>query len=413
MTVVEGVADLVARRALRAVFQPIVDLDSGHVVAYEALTRGPQGSPLERPDVLFEQARAQGLHVELDRACRDMALATAHAAGVRERRLFVNAEPDALGTLPSAAEHEALPVTLELTERELTSRPAEMLRAVATARDRGWGIALDDVGADPASLALLPLISPDVIKLDLRLVQARPDPEVAAVMSALTAHAERTGALLLAEGIETHAHVLVARSLGATLGQGWHFGRPAPLPADAALPSSSPLDLPFLGGDRMHERRTPFRAVTEHRAQRSGTKRLLLEICTHLESKAAAGGRSAIVLSTFQHERNLTPATAALYEHLARVSALVGAFGVGVDDLSVAGVRGGTLAPGDPLALEWDVVVLTPDYAAALVALDRLDADVADLDRRFDFVLTHDRELVVQAARGLVAHLSPRDPRAL
>ena len=50
--------------AVRSVFQPIVDLDAGTVVAYEALARGPQG-PWERPDVLFAEARRTGDLAEL------------------------------------------------------------------------------------------------------------------------------------------------------------------------------------------------------------------------------------------------------------------------------------------------------------------------------------------------------------
>ena len=47
-------------------------------------------------------------------------------------------------------------------------------------------------------------------------------------MNAVNAHAERTGAVVLAEGIETEEHLATARALGATLGQGWYFGRPGP-----------------------------------------------------------------------------------------------------------------------------------------------------------------------------------------
>ena len=78
------------------------------------------------------------------------------------------------------------------------------------------------------SLAFLPLLRPDVVKLDLRLVQERPGPAIAEIMNAVNAHAERTGAVVLAEGIETEEHLVMARALGATLGQGWLFGRPGP-----------------------------------------------------------------------------------------------------------------------------------------------------------------------------------------
>ena len=77
----------------------------------------------------------------------------------------------------------------------------------------------------------MPILRPDVIKLDLRLVQARPTLEIAAIMNAVAAESERTGALVVAEGSETERHRVTVVALGATLGQGWLFGYPAELPA--------------------------------------------------------------------------------------------------------------------------------------------------------------------------------------
>ena len=62
--------DLLETGGLRAVFQPIVELGSGAILGYEALARGPVGSPLEMPDELFPVARAEGVLERLDRACR-------------------------------------------------------------------------------------------------------------------------------------------------------------------------------------------------------------------------------------------------------------------------------------------------------------------------------------------------------
>ncbi len=100
-----------------------------------------------------------------------------------------------------------LNVVVEVTERSLVSAPAELLAALSVVRDLGWGVALDDVGADVMSLALMPFVQPDVIKLDLRLIQQQPDREIAAIVGAVDAQAERTCALVLAEGIETNEHL--------------------------------------------------------------------------------------------------------------------------------------------------------------------------------------------------------------
>ncbi|MBJ7452787.1 MAG: EAL domain-containing protein, partial [Blastococcus sp.] len=88
--------DRVLDGGVRSVFQPIVDLDSDCVVAYEALARGPEG-PLERPDAMFAAARAAGRLAELDEACRAAAFRGAVAHNLlAPTTVFVNVEPDVL-----------------------------------------------------------------------------------------------------------------------------------------------------------------------------------------------------------------------------------------------------------------------------------------------------------------------------
>jgi EAL domain-containing protein (putative c-di-GMP-specific phosphodiesterase class I) len=80
-----------------------------------------------------------------------------------------------------------LDVVLEITERALSTRPAELLATVERLRADGWKIALDDVGADEMSLAFMALLRPEVVKLDLSLVQRRPNPAIAEIMNAVNA----------------------------------------------------------------------------------------------------------------------------------------------------------------------------------------------------------------------------------
>ena len=75
-------------------------------------------------------------------------------------------------------------------------------------------------------------------------------------------------------------------------------------------------------------------------------------------------------------------------------------------DAGARGPRGRAPGPGDPLRGEWDVIMVGPHFAAALVARDCGD-DGPDADRRFDFVITHDRDLVVRAAQPLLDKLAP------
>jgi EAL domain-containing protein (putative c-di-GMP-specific phosphodiesterase class I) len=409
-TLADELRQILEEGLVRSVYQPIVDIDTKEIVAYEALARGPQGSPLERPDLLFATAHEVGAVEELEWACRAAALSGALEAGLRQT-LFVNVEPSLLDAAipPHVAElleraGRELDVVLELTERALTDRPAEMLARVDALRGLGLAIALDDVGADRRSLALMPFVRPDVIKLDLRLVQENPTPAIAAIVHAVNAEAERSGAVLLAEGIETEEQRDVARALGARYGQGWLFGRPGALPETPA--ASSTLLAPRHAVQPAPS--SPYDAIAARIRPRRGTKRLLLAISKHLEAQVVAQGEAAVVFATFQEARHFTSLSAARYERLASHAALVGALGCGLASEPAPGVRGACFDADDPLKGEWNIVVIAPHFAAAFVARDLGDCHDDDMSRRFDFCLTYDRDLAVEAARGLLARIAPR-----
>jgi EAL domain-containing protein (putative c-di-GMP-specific phosphodiesterase class I) len=405
-----SVADLVDRQGVRSAYQPLVDLYSGETVGYEALARGPRGSRLERPNLLFEAARVAGLEREVEWECQRAALQGGVDAGLaRGQALFVNVEPRLLRA--ERPEHiaalldealEGFSVFAEFTERSLTDRPAEVLAAVERLRERGVGIALDDVGADPRSLALMPFLAPDVIKLDLRLVQENPTPQVAEIVHAISAEAERTGALVLAEGIETEQHRQTALSLGARYGQGWLFGRPGELRPETS-PIANAISRPPRTEHSAHA--SPFEAVAAHRPIRRGTKRLLLSLSMQIEAQAANLGASAVILSTFQEAEFFTATTAARYSRLSQRAALAGALGVGLSEQPAPGVRGVAIEHVDPLRGEWDVTVIAPHFAMAFVARELGDSG-ADMERRFDFATTYDRDLAIAAARALMSRVA-------
>ena len=396
--------------SLTSAFQPIVDLATGVVVGYEALARGPAGR-LARPDELFAVARADGLVAELDRACQQAAFDGAVAEGMRAPlTLFVNLEPAALDAGPIAAlaaAADSLPsglhVVVELTERALGTHPAELLRNVERIRELGVGIALDDVGAEPLSLAFMSLLRPDVVKLDLRLVQQRPDAEVASIMNAVNAYAERSGAVILAEGIENARHLTLARALGARVGQGWLFGRPVPdlLPG----PAGAQLRLPPRPRTQ-HSSPTPFGCLGPGVDVRRSPKSLLVEVSRFLEREAARLGPAGIVAASFQVADHFTPGTARRYARIAERAGFVCVVGRGLPPEPLPGVRGADLRPDDPVGAEWDLVVLDPHFAVALLARD-LGDDGPEADRTFEFALTYDRPTVEAAAHALIGKLAP------
>jgi EAL domain-containing protein (putative c-di-GMP-specific phosphodiesterase class I) len=396
---------------VHSVFQPLVDLRDESIVGYEALARGPLGA-LASPDRLFDTARRLGRLQELDEMCRRTAIIEASAAGIAAPlTLFVNVEPEALDRASLAellrladATADGPQLVLEITERALAFQPAELLRSVQCLREAGWRIALDDVGADDSSLAFMALLRPDVVKLDIQLVQSRPDAAIAQIVSAVNAYSERSGCLLLAEGIETRQHLDVAKSLGAQVGQGWLFGRPQAVISDQrnALSLRAPAAIPTYP--------SPFSCLPPRVALRQSTKPLLIEVSKHLERAAAQVGTTGVLLATFQHNDHFTRATAERYRHLANTVGFVGVLGQALTEEPATGVRGANLLAGDPVLQEWDVIVLGPHFAAALLARD-LRQGTSERKRTFEFALTYDREIVEHAARSAMSRIQ-RSPAA-
>jgi EAL domain-containing protein (putative c-di-GMP-specific phosphodiesterase class I) len=391
-----------------------VRLADRRAIAYEALARGPAGSQLERPDLLFAAARAEGLETALDWECWRAALRGALETDLDPgRALFVNVEPSSAASwVPEIGDpllEDALdrfPLVVELTERALPNHTTDLIPLAEDLRRRGARIALDDVGTDPHSLALLPFLRPDVIKLDLGLMQERPSREIAETAHAVAAEAERTGALILAEGIETEEHLLRALALGASYGQGWFFGRPGELRPDREAGRGEGIfPLRRNAAKILPRERSPFEIVASKRPLRRADKRLLLELSRSIERQTDNQASSTVVMSTFQEARYFTPATARRYTELAAGSALVAALGVGMSAEPAPGVRGVRLGADESLRGEWNVVVLGPHYGAAFVARD-LGDDRPDMERRFDFALTHDRDLVTEAARSMMRRLA-------
>jgi EAL domain-containing protein (putative c-di-GMP-specific phosphodiesterase class I) len=390
--------------ALRAVFQPIVELQTGSTIGFEALTRGPLGSELEMPAKLFATAAREGALADLDRACRRTALATAQAEGLDPSKLlFLNAEPaaidvESMSELSLVNGVRSSSVVVEMTERALTARPSEVLAAVRLLREHDCRIALDDLGADRRSLALMPFLAPDVIKLDIGLTQGSlPPDDVARIISAVGAEAERSGALVLAEGIETDEQLRRAEAMGATLGQGWLFGRPEALPSGPG--SRGRVEVPRTPVQDP-SRETPFERVASRRPTRRADKSMLLALSRHLEREATTLEGEAVVAAVFQDASFFTADTRRGYEELAEAAALVCALGPGMPEAPGAGIRGAALATDDPLSGEWIVAVVGPHFAAALVAREIGDPGTAD--QPFEHCVTYDRNLVVEVADQLL-----------
>ncbi|TFV61457.1 EAL domain-containing protein [Mycobacterium sp. PS03-16] len=388
---------------ITSLYQPIVSLPDGRLVGFEALARWP-GLDDPDPGTVFSHAAATGRLDGLDRACIHAAIGGALAGDLsRGSLLLVNAEPatsyrDWADDDVMARGREELAVMFEITERSLLEHPQTVLRKVAALREDGFGVALDDVGVHPDSLALLDVISPDVIKLDIDIIQSQPRYDHARTLSAVLAHHERTGAVILAEGIETDDHLEQALAMGATLGQGFRFGRAGALAGarpSAWTPPERRAGLAPLTG-------SPFDLVAQRMPTRTARKQTLMAFTRHLESQAMHLTDPPMVLAAVQRSTYFTGRTADTYRRLAEHCPLVAVFGENLPADLGANIRGVQLDSADPLCAEWTVLVLGPHHAAGLLARELPDGEVRDAARRFEFAITYDRSVVTVGVRNLL-----------
>ena len=234
--------DLVVSRQITSVYEPIVEVESRIVFGYEALARGPEGSELHSPRVLFATATEQDLLFQLDCLCRQSGL-----HGARElpggAKLFLNVRPTTIHD--PAFRAESISKTLEacglspsdmvfeISEQESIGN-FDIFREVRDYyRGLGFQIALDDTGAGYASLEAVMELSPDFIKVDRAFVHGiDEDPGRQELLRALHSVANRIGARIICEGLDTLEELATLGRLGIPFGQGWLFGKPHPLRSD-------------------------------------------------------------------------------------------------------------------------------------------------------------------------------------
>ncbi len=230
---------------LRMVVQPIVDLRSGAIHAYEALARfgaDGKGSPLQ----WFSLADELGEREALERACLREALDLFCRRPARTG-LSVNLAAPTLLDRRTLRMLDRVPdltgLIIEVTEEALVHNDAQLSAAMAPLRERGACMAVDDIGAGYSGLGQITAVRPGYLKLDRSLVRGIDgDDGRAALVGALAGFAERVGILLVAEGMECEAEVQQLIELGVPLGQGFHLARPAapwPTVAPGVLSSDS------------------------------------------------------------------------------------------------------------------------------------------------------------------------------
>jgi len=231
---------LIEFKLLTPVFQPIVAVENPRIIGYEALIRGPEDSPLHKPDALFAVARESRLLAALEFACREVSCE--RFAGLNlPGKLFLNMSPisftdsqyrdgvtrEILQRIGLSAER----LVFELTE----SQPLDELDLLRAASDhfqrQGFAVALDDLGAGYAGLRVWSELCPDYVKIDRHFISGiDTDPVKREFVRAMLDIAHRMGHKAIAEGIETAAEYSTLVNMGVEYAQGYFIARPLASP---------------------------------------------------------------------------------------------------------------------------------------------------------------------------------------
>ena len=240
----EALARFIAGDGLAMAVQPIVDVHTGSVHAYEALARfaGSTEGSLH----WFSMAAALGKRDALERACLRAAL---HLFGQRPAGVSLSVNLSAPVLLDPLTlemldeQHDLRGLIVEITEETLVQSDTELRSVIVPLQERGACLAVDDMGAGYSGLRQITTVHPGYLKLDRSLISGIDhDSDRAALVGALVGYSKQVGSLLVAEGIEYSAELRVLGDLGVPLAQGYYTGRPGrPWPdVRVAWPSAEP-----------------------------------------------------------------------------------------------------------------------------------------------------------------------------
>lgn len=250
---------IINNNLLRTVYQPIVSLQTGEVIGYEALTRGPADSKYANPEVLFDAAKNHELLWELEILCRANAIRT-FSAFESDKLLFINVDPEVIRdehfikgfTKDLLAEHNVSPqsLILEITEKTSIDDYANFNEVINYYKSQGYKIAIDDVGTGYSGLSTIAKTRPYYIKMDMGLISnITRDHYKKAIVKSFVEFANTTNTKIIAEGIEDICDLHTLIEIGVHYGQGYLINRP----------SDSLQDTPFTTKKSIQDKNTSLK----------------------------------------------------------------------------------------------------------------------------------------------------------
>ena len=232
----EAIHRLIETRDCFCVFQPLVDLRTQKVFAYESLAR-TKAADFEGPMQMFAAAVAENLTGELGRMLRSMSL-----EGCPGHPLFLNIHPAELNERWVVQPDDPIfqhseDVYLEITEAVPLSHFRLCKDMLAEVRGRGVHLVVDDLGAGYSNLKYIADLHPRVVKLDRGLIAGlAKDTRLFKLVSAIVRMCTELDAKVVAEGIETETELEAVIAAGTRYGQGYLLARPAFPPPQVTWP---------------------------------------------------------------------------------------------------------------------------------------------------------------------------------
>lgn len=230
------VSKIVSQKSISLLAQPIIDVATKEIRAWEMLTRGPKDTSLESPLNLFSVARQTGMLYELELIVLEKTLEQINATGCYHD-IFINFTPLSLGNprfikdlkkmMEKYKNIPASQITIEITERDSIEGIQYFISNIKLLRNIGFKIAIDDTGSGYASLNTISAIMPDIIKIDRSVIQDIDKNSVKeSMLKGLMLVAREAGSLVVAEGIESEEEASVLTRNQVDLAQGYFFARP-------------------------------------------------------------------------------------------------------------------------------------------------------------------------------------------
>lgn len=261
---VQRLDQILQNRDVFAVFQPIVDVSIGKLLGFEALIRGPEGSPLNAPKALFAAAQQADRLVALELLCQE-AILEAFLTLKLEGKLFINMSPYALvATLGKecrflhtleASGLDAQRIVIELSEQYPLDDIHELQTVLDVFKRKGFGIAIDDLGAGYAGLKTWSMLAPNYVKIDRHFISnIHQDAIKRDFVRMIREMGGTMQCRIIAEGIETREELVTLQGLGIEFMQGYWLGKPARRPAVRDTDTSASVLAPFQRASQRRKR---------------------------------------------------------------------------------------------------------------------------------------------------------------